>query len=141
MILWNAENCFRAWNFHECEFTDPSLIKILESFEIQVTKFHSNWNLSLLELVKCNFLALKLDENSIWTILQVIKSAKLTIWSLKLAKNENPHPSNHYFSSGTKNIFAKFYNCLSSLQKSYQICKNLQGKQEVNLKYRISYQY
>ena len=25
VILWNAKNCFWAWVFRECEFTDPSL--------------------------------------------------------------------------------------------------------------------
>ena len=28
LILWNAKNCFQAWIFRECEFTDPSLINV-----------------------------------------------------------------------------------------------------------------
>ena len=69
----------KSWTapFHECEFTDPSLIKILESFEIQVTKFHSNWNFSLLELVKCNFIIVELDENLNLDILASEKVCKI----------------------------------------------------------------
>ena len=39
MTSWNAENCFRAWIFHEREFTDPSLFWMRRKFNCTHSSF------------------------------------------------------------------------------------------------------
>ena len=38
MIPWNAKDCFWAWIFCECEFTEPSLVHRLGQCMIQLRK-------------------------------------------------------------------------------------------------------